>query len=156
MNKIAPIKQPEGDACGPACIQVISNYFGIPLSFHEVIKVSEYDREAGMSNSQLVGALIKLGYKVEATANASWEMLQKENTKDKVTVVSYMLHGYIGHLAIVDEVTDENVKVLDPETGTFTTTEKAIFLRLWFDYDELDYPQKNTDIQLRWMAVVSK
>jgi hypothetical protein len=38
--------------------------------------------------------------------------------------------------------------------------EKIKFLRLWLDYEAKGtdkwYPEKNSDIQLRWMVVASK
>jgi predicted double-glycine peptidase len=66
-----------------------------------------------------------------------------------------MLNCYIGHFSVVDNVTDTHIYLNNPETGFIEKIEKIIFLRLWFDYDEHWYPEKNTDIQLRWMLMVT-
>lgn len=66
-----------------------------------------------------------------------------------------MLKGYIGHFSVLNHVTKTHIFVADPNVGRIVKMPKLVFLRLWLHYDELWYPIKNTDIQLRWMAIVS-
>jgi ABC-type bacteriocin/lantibiotic exporter with double-glycine peptidase domain len=154
--KIIPIKQPEEDACGPVALQIATSYFDKNLSFEGLTSLINYDREEGMSNEDMVRAVEKAGLKGTVTTDASWEDLQSKNTPGNIIIVSWMLHGYIGHFSVVDHVTDTHIYINNPETGLIDEMEKIIFLRLWFDYDEHWYPEKITDIQLRWMLVVNK
>jgi ferredoxin-fold anticodon binding domain-containing protein len=66
------------------------------------------------------------------------------------------LRGYIGHVSVLEKVTNNYIFLADSEEGKITKLPRTIFLRLWFDYDEMWYPKKNTDIQLRWLVSVKK
>jgi predicted double-glycine peptidase len=153
--KIKPIKQPEEDACGPVALQIATSYFDKNLSFEKLTLLINYDREEGTSNEDMVKAVEKVGLIGTVTPGASWEDLQSKNTPENIIIVSWMLNGYIGHFSVVDNVTDTYIYLTNPETGLIDKMEKIVFLRLWFDYDEHWYPEKNTDIQLRWMLVVT-
>jgi predicted double-glycine peptidase len=153
--KITPIKQPEEDACGPVALQIATTYFGKDISFEDLTLLIKYDREEGMSNEDMVKAVEKIGLEERVVTGASWEDLQSQNSPENIIIVSWMLNGYIGHFSVVNSVTDTHIYLNNPETGLIDAMEKIIFLRLWFDYDEHWYPEKNTDIQLRWMLVVT-
>lgn len=152
--KIAPIKQWDEDSCGPACIEMTACYFNVPLTRDQIIKVTAYKEREGLLNTQLVGSLEVLGFQVESESSVSWERLQQANTDKVVIIVSWMLNGYIGHFSIVDHLTDSHIHLADPENGKISKFEKIRFLRLWMDYDDMWYPETNTDIQLRWMCIV--
>lgn len=157
--KITPIKQRDEDACGPTCIEMALQYFKLPYSFDNIATVSDYRKEEGLDNNQLVAAIQQLGLKVTTHANATWEDLEKYNTDDHVIILSWMLKGYIGHFSVLEKVDATDIYLADPEVGEIIKIEKIEFLRLWLDYGDsglLWYPEKNTDIQLRWMAVVSR
>ena len=154
--KIHPIKQPDSSACGPTSIQMTMRYFRIPHSFKEIGKVSGYKKKGGLTNIGLVFALQKLGLKTKTKNTTSWASLKKLNTNKHVIIVSWMMKGYIGHFSVVEKVGDNFIILADPDTGTFIRMQRKIFMRLWMDYDDLWYPVKNIDIQLRWMCIVSK
>jgi ABC-type bacteriocin/lantibiotic exporter with double-glycine peptidase domain len=154
--KITPFKQRDDSACGPTSIQMVSEYFGLSCSFKQIASVSQYKKKDGLSNEDLVETLKELGLAVRAKANATWADLLRFNTPDRVIVVSWMKFGYIGHFSVVERVGKNFIELADPHDGKIVRMEKIIFLRLWMDYDDMWYPQKNTDIQLRWMCVVSK
>ena len=67
-----------------------------------------------------------------------------------------MLNGYVGHYSVLDKVTSEHIYLADPEKSDIIKIPKFKFMRLWFDYEDIWYPQKTSDIQLRWLAVVKK
>lgn len=152
--KIKPLKQKGGNACGPTCIKMAADYFGVPLSIEKIARISKYKTREGLSNAEIVDALKKLGFRTQQRKNVSWQDLQRLNTKDSVLILSWMLKGYIGHVSVLEKVTKDHVFLADPEAGKIIKFPKIVFLRLWFDYDEMWYPKKNTDIQLRWLVSV--
>ncbi len=154
--KLKPIKQKDSIACGPTCIQMVSIYFAQPFSFAQIARTTHYKKEDGLTNVQLRLSLEKLGFKVTEKNNATWNDLKKYNTKKAVIIISWMLDGYKGHFSILDSVSEKHIKLIDPEIGKVRRLDKLQFMRLWMDYDGLWFPKKNTDIQLRWMAVVTK
>ena len=154
--KIKPIKQKDDSDCGPTSIQMILNYFKVPYTFKEIAKVSGYKKKGGLYNKDLVNAIEKFGLSVQEKANSTWADIGRFNKPDKVVIVSWMMKGYIGHFSVVEKVNKDSIQLADPDTGKITKMKKVIFLRLWMDYEKGWYPVKNTDIQLRWMCVVSK
>ena len=154
--KISPLKQRDESDCGPTSIYMTVRYFGLPHTFKEIAENSQYVKKDGLSNVDLVETLKKLGFVVRTKANATWSDLIRSNTPDKVIVVSWMKFGYMGHFSVVEKVGKNFIELADPQDGKINKTEKMLFMRLWMDYDDMWYPSKNTDIQLRWMCVISK
>ncbi|MBI4128335.1 MAG: C39 family peptidase [Parcubacteria group bacterium] len=154
--KILPIKQRDDSACGPASIQMVLVYFELPHSFEKIAKISQYKKKDGLWNRDLVKTLQTLDLTVREKTNATWTDLARFNTTDKVIIVSWMKFGYIGHFSVVEKVSKHYITLADPHDGKSTKMERMAFMRLWMDYDDMWYPSKNTDIQLRWMCIVSK
>ncbi len=154
--KVKVLKQRDSEACGPTCIQMITKYFGLPFGIKKIASVSKYKKRGGLSNVEFVDTLEMLGLKVRVKKGGAWNDLKKHNSRGTVIVLSWMLKGYIGHLSILDKITTTHIFIADPGLGKICKMPRLVFLRLWFDYDEKWYPIKNTDIQLRWMAIVSK
>jgi len=158
--KIKPIKQRDSSACAPTCIEMVLNYFDVPHTVKEITKVTDYKKEGGMYNLQLVKAILNFGLKVKKRTNASWEELMKENTKESAIIVSWMLEGYIGHVSVVEKVTETHIFLAEPTTGRIMKVEKIKFLRLWWDFEgqggDVWYPETKADVQLRFAIVVTK
>lgn len=154
--KISPIKQRDASACGPASIQMVLTYFKLPNSFKRIAEISQYKKRDGLSNKDLVEALRAFDLTVREKTNATWTDLVRLNTPKKVIIVSWMKFGYIGHFSVVEKVDKMHITLVDPENGKHSRMKGNIFMRLWMDYDDMWYPRKNSDIQLRWMCVVSK
>jgi len=135
-------------------------YFGIPHTVSDIAKVTNYKKEGGIYNKQLVSALQHYGLKTKVFKNVSWEQLMRLNTKDIVIVLSWMLDGYIGHISVLDKVDKNHIYLAEPTTGEILRIDKIKFLRLWLDYEAKTevpmYPKSKSNIQLRWMCVVSK
>jgi len=153
--KIKPRKQPDGEACGPTSIQMAADSLGLPVSFKEIARISKYKKSGGMTNTGLVKTLEKLGFVAAEKIGATWNDLASGSDKG-VAIVSWMLKGYIGHFSVVDHVTKTHIFLADPSEGKIIRMPKMVFMRLWFDYDDMWFPKKNTDIQLRWMVRVTK
>lgn len=158
--KIKPIKQRDASACGPTCIEMVLHYFKVPHTVSEIARVTNYKKEGGLYNVQLVEALKNFGLKTRVCKNTSWEDLMKHNQENTAIVLSWMLEGYIVHLSVLEKVDEKHIHLAEPATGKILKLDKLKFLRLWLDYEgkgtDKWYPEKNSDIQLRWMVVVSK
>jgi ABC-type bacteriocin/lantibiotic exporter with double-glycine peptidase domain len=158
--KIKPIKQRDASACGPTCIEMALRYFGIIHTVKSLTEVTNYKQAGGMSNMQIAHSLQALGLKTKLHKNTSWESLIKLNAEGSVLIVSWMLEGYIGHVSVVEKVTDTHIFMAEPTTGKVTRVEKIKFLRLWWDYEAQDrdiwYPESKSDIQLRLTIIVTK
>ena len=158
--KIKPIKQRDADACGPTCIEMTLKYFHVPYTIKQIAQETNYKKEGGMYNKQIMSTLNQFGLKTKVSKNTSWEKLIGANTSDSVIIVSWMLEGYIGHVSVVEKVDEKSITLAEPTTGKFLKIEKIKFQRLWLDYEAKEdvpmYPESKSSIQLRWMVVVTK
>jgi len=71
--KITPIKQRDASACGPTSIEMALKYFGVPHTVSDITTVTNYKKEGGIYNKQLVKVLQYYGLKTKVLKNASWE-----------------------------------------------------------------------------------
>jgi ABC-type bacteriocin/lantibiotic exporter with double-glycine peptidase domain len=156
IMKIKPIKQKDASSCGPASIKMVVNYFNLPISLNKIDKISGYKKKDGLYNKDLIKTLKVLGLKTKVKINSTWDDLIRFNKPNNVIIVTWMLRGYIGHFSVVEKVTAKDICLAEPESGKIIRLNKMVFLRLWFDFEPKWYPQKNTDIILRQMVVVSK
>lgn len=158
--KISPIKQRDADACGPTCIEMTLTYYDIPHSIKQIAEETNYKKAGGMYNKQIVSTLKQFGLKTKVYKNTTWEQLMEINTPEAVVIVSWMLEGYIGHVSVVEKVDEKSITLAEPTTGKLLRIEKIKFLRLWLDYEAKEdvpmYPESKSNIQLRWMVVVTK
>lgn len=159
-TKITPIKQRDASACGPTSIEMVLKYFDVPHTVAGISKVTNYKKEGGIYNKQLVSTLQHYGLRTKVQKNSSWEQLMELNTRDSVIVLSWMLDGYIGHLSVLDKIDKNHIYLAEPTTGEILKMGKLKFLRLWLDYESKDevpmYPESKSNIQLRWMCIASK
>lgn len=86
--KVSPVKQRDSSACGPTCIEMTLKYFDVPHTVADITKVTNYKKEGGVYNRQLVSALQHYGLTVKTTRNTSWEKLIEVSTKDVVVILS--------------------------------------------------------------------
>ena len=158
--KIKPIRQRDASGCGPACIEMVLNYFDIPHTVSKISSVTKYKKGGGLYNTQLIEALKAFGLKTKVHKNTSWDDLATYNRDHVVIVLSWMLAGYVGHLSVLEKIDDKHIYLAEPTQGKIVRIEKIKFLRLWLDYEATGigkwYPEKKSDIQLRWMVIVSK
>jgi len=154
--KIKPLKQKDDSACGPACIKMAAEYFQIPIKLTAIGKISQYIKKDGLTNQDLINTFEYFNFKVRSKLNTTWGNLKQSNKKNNVVIISWMKKGYLGHFSVVEKITDKYIVIVDPAEGKTCKIKKIIFLRLWMNYNDMWYPKKNTDIELRWMGVVSK
>jgi len=135
-------------------------YFSIPYTVKNITQVTDYKKDGGLTNTQIVSAIKILGLKTQTYTGVGWEKLAELNTKDSVIILSWMLEGYIGHVSVLEKITDTHIFLAEPTTGTILKIQKIKFLRMWWDFEARDrdiwYPEALSDIQLRFMIVVQK
>jgi ABC-type bacteriocin/lantibiotic exporter with double-glycine peptidase domain len=132
------------------------DYFGLPHSLTYIDRLTRCKQRGGITTEDLLKTLKGFRLKVVDKKNASWRDLRNLNNKNRLIILSWMLEGHIGHFSVLDRVTTDHIYLADPQENGILKMPKMKFMRLWFDYDDIHYPRKSQDIQLRWMAMVSK
>jgi ABC-type bacteriocin/lantibiotic exporter with double-glycine peptidase domain len=154
--KIEPMKQPNDSACGPTCIFLAVRYFGDATTFEKIEELTEYKKNDGVTDEDIVKVCNQLGHKTERLLNSSWDDLTSRNTENTVLIVSWMQDGYKGHVSIVDKVDKDHIFLIDSDEGKVIKMEKVQFMRLWMEYDGLSWPNTSADIHLRPLIVIGR
>lgn len=154
INKFPIIRQRHSSGCGPACILMVTRYFGLHYSRRFIEQQCGNWKPEGMSERRFVNVLRRLGLATTTSTNTQWHQLVYLSRSTAALVVSWMLDGNIGHFSVVERVTSTHIWLADPETATYVRFSKYAFLRLWHHYNSLWYPRRTSDITLRWVAVV--
>jgi ABC-type bacteriocin/lantibiotic exporter with double-glycine peptidase domain len=156
MPKVIPRLPSHSRSCGPVCIKMAADYFGLPYSLAYIDEVSRARERGGLTNDELIRTLRRLGFAVRPRVRGSWQDLRTLNTAGRLIILAWMLEGYRGHFSVLDRATSEHIYIADPEVSGVRRLPKHTFMRLWFDYDNIAYPRTRSDISLRWMALVSR
>ncbi|MDG1573288.1 peptidase domain-containing ABC transporter [Robiginitalea sp. M366] len=107
-SKFPTYIQPNSKDCGPACLQIILNYYGHQMSFPNIRDLCETTRE-GTSLFNLSEAAEQLGFKT-ICARISFEQLKNAN-------LPCIVHWKDHHFVVVYKIRREKVYVSDPAFG---------------------------------------
>lgn len=165
MLEIEPYKQSAPGYCGPACLKMVLQYFGIEKSEEELSELAECNPRRGTSGERLLEAAQFYGLEGIIKDNATLGDLREIVSEKKVPLIvdwfSYQLDRHYsvikdnvdGHYSIVVDVDVSYVHIIDPSFGELHSIRRGTFRRLWFDFPG-DYLKRPEEIILRRMIVL--
>lgn len=145
--------------CGPACLQMVLEYFGIRESQKKLGKIAGTTRVTGTPHHGMIKTLRAYGFNVKAThTTSSYDNLRNLVVKKKLPVIvnwySIFNPPASGHYSVVVDIDKKNITLMDPEIRGIRTIPLDEFHKLWFDFDE-DLAFRNPPLRtiFRWMLV---
>jgi ABC-type bacteriocin/lantibiotic exporter with double-glycine peptidase domain len=171
MLNVNPFQETLGvGVCAPATLKMLLTFFnlnGQELSDLELAKVCGTDPHVGTTNRQMIEAAEKFGLKCEEKYNASFEDIDKALNRGNPVVVDYFTPGRTdrglgempdGHYSICVDLDEKYIYLQDPEIGGLRKILREDFLRVWFDFEDLEnnFIVDVKNIYLRYMIEVSK
>ena len=152
MLNIKPFKQTPG-FCGPACLKIVLNYYGVEKTETELAKLLNFDVKKGTPAKDFLEVANKLGFKAEIKDNSSFEDIKKYLRKKIPVIVDWFLNDE-GHYSVVAGIDNENIYLQDPNLGHLRAMKLETFYRIWFDFPG-DFLNKDNLI-LRRIIVIEK
>ena len=125
-KKFTYIKQQDLKDCGPACLAMISRYYGFTISISKIREVAGTDLE-GTNIKGLIEAGEKLGFEVKAVKATEPQPL-KEITLPAIAHV--VVNGGLLHYVVIHKVKDNKIYIADPEKGLVTYLIEE-FCQMW-------------------------
>lgn len=122
------------DFCGPTCIRMILNHYGIKKSEHELAKIIGATKKDGCTPKQIILGMKKLGIKAIYRKNYSLEKLQNLLIKNIPVIIYWNPRGY-GHYSVVVGIDEECVHIADPKMSKIMIFKRTDFLKKWHDID---------------------
>jgi ABC-type bacteriocin/lantibiotic exporter with double-glycine peptidase domain len=122
--------------CGPAIIKMTLGAHGMQITQKEAARRAQTNRTHGTVPSNLVQVFRDAGFKVRAGERQNLKTVAKALEKDAIVIVCYTepIMEW-GHYAIVKEISDGKVKLIDPDARTGRTAMLIPeFNRRWHDH----------------------
>lgn len=143
--------------CGPACLQMVLEYFGIRQTQKKLGKIGGTTKTTGTPHKGMIRALRTYGFdsKVKHT-KTTFDDLRTLVIKKKLPVIvnwySVFNPPASGHYSVVVDINKKNITLMDPEIRGLRTIPLDEFKKLWFDFDEdLDFRNPPLRTTFHWM-----
>ncbi|MDP3769693.1 MAG: cysteine peptidase family C39 domain-containing protein [bacterium] len=143
--------------CGPACLQMVLEYFGIRETQKKIGKIAGTTITSGTSHKGMIRALRSFGFfpfakHTTSTFNDIRKFVKKQNIPVIVNWYSAFEPPANGHYSVVTDIDRKTITLMDPEIRTSRKLTLEEFNQLWFDFDE-DLAFKKPPIRtvFRWM-----
>ncbi len=152
MLPITPFMEREG-CCGPACLKMVLDYYGISKTEEELIILSGCIPEQGLSGQALLDAAYQCGLEGKIQDYSTLEDLQRIVNEEEIPVIVNWFPDSDGHYSVTAGIDEENVYLVDPDMGYLRALRRDIFQTLWFDFPG-KYIEKPEDLILRRMIIL--
>ena len=143
--------------CGPACLQMVLEYFGIRETQARLGKMARTTRVTGTTHKGMKETLQRYGFDVKVKHTTStFDDLRTLVVKKKLPVIvnwySVFNPPASGHYSVVVDINKKNITLMDPEIRATRVLTLDEFHKLWFDFDEdLAFRKPPLRTVFRWM-----
>ncbi|HPW34662.1 MAG TPA: C39 family peptidase [Candidatus Paceibacterota bacterium] len=145
LLKVKPYEQMDNmDSCGPTCLRIILEYWGIKVSEMELIKRCKTIPGFGSKTKDIVKAAEYYGMKGFYKNFSSFSEIKKWLDKKIPVIVDWFSGGpekesakYApdGHYSVVVGLDKNKIYLAETETGKIYSLKRSAFLRVWFDFE---------------------
>ena len=143
--------------CGPACLQMVLEYFGIRETQKKLGKIAGTTRVTGTTHKGMKRALQSYGFGVNIKHTTStFDDLRMLVVNKKLPVIVNWYSTFnppaSGHYSVVVDIDKKNITLMDPEIRATRMLGLDEFNKLWFDFDEdLEFRNPPLRTVFRWM-----
>lgn len=149
--------------CGPACLQMVLEYFGIRETQKKIGKIAGTTHVSGTSHKGMIRALRSFGFTpIAKHTKSTFDDIRKFVKKQHIPVIVNWYSTFEppanGHYSVVTDIDHKTVTLMDPEIRTSRKLTLDEFNQVWFDFDEdLAFKKPPLRTVFRWMlAAVPK
>ncbi|PGC10616.1 peptidase domain-containing ABC transporter [Bacillus wiedmannii] len=126
VKKFTFIKQQDLKDCGPACLAMISSYYGFTMSISKIRNIAGTDL-SGTNIRGLLEAGEKLGFEVKAVKATEMENLKAIPLP---AIAHVVVNGGFLHYVVIHKIKDNKIYIADPEKGLITYLLEE-FCQMW-------------------------
>ena len=160
MLRVRAVQQETSAYCGPACIQIALDYFGVKVSQAKLAKISGTTQKSGTPNLGMIKTVEKYGFKTVVKENSTtFGDISRYVVDKKVPVIidwfSAYEHPANGHYSIVIDINKTHITLFDPGIKKIRKLPLREFIQLWFDFDgDIALDKLPVRMYFRWMMAV--
>ena len=126
MKKIKCIKQHDLKDCGPACLTMISRYYGLKTSISKIREIAGTDLQ-GTNVQGLLEAGEKLGFDVKGVKATNVDALYEISLP---AIAHVVIEGGLLHYVVIEKIKKNKIYIVDPGQG-YVTYSVEEFCNMW-------------------------
>jgi hypothetical protein len=130
--------------CGPAVLKSVLHYYGIHEDLEDITKKIKATPEKGIEAPELVRAAKQYGLKAFIDDDSSFKDIKKFLDQGCQVIVEWF-KADDSHYSVVEEVTDDEIAIMDPELGEVKYITHEEFEPMWFTFPHNDDHKKPAD-----------
>jgi len=161
MLAIKGFRQTDDSRCGPACVKMVLDYWGIRKSEDLLCEACNHTYGKGCTNQDMVRAFRTYGLVADYTENNDFLSVKQALRRGIPPIVDWFSLGTNptrnempnGHASIIVDLDDAFITLMDPEDGQYRTIPRNEFKRVWFDWDKVEALNKPDQINIRGMIL---
>lgn len=142
MIPVTPFVQSDDSRCGPACVKMVMNYYGVLATEDEICNRVGHTYEKGCTNLGIKNGLESYGFSVTIKNKATLDDIRQCIAKKIPPLVDWFSGGIDpslsdvpnGHSSVVVGIDDAKIYLLDPENGKIRDILHNDFMRVWYDW----------------------
>ncbi len=130
--KIRYYKQKKDFTCGPACLQMVFNFFGKKLKQQYISKLANTTHKNGTRNKEMVSVAKKEGFYCYVRENGKLNQLKYFINRGLPVIIEYIEPSNNDiHFSVVTGYSDGNIIMNDPWNGKDFIFDSRKFSRRW-------------------------
>ncbi|QWG87389.1 peptidase domain-containing ABC transporter [Bacillus mycoides] len=137
-RKFTCIKQNDLKDCGPACLAMISRYYGLTMPISKIREIAGTDLQ-GTNIQGLIKAGERLGFEVKGVKATNKNALEEIQLP---AIAHIVVNGGLLHYVVIHKIKKNKIYIADPEKGLMTYMLDE-FCQIWTGILVLMSPSKN-------------
>lgn len=159
MIKIKLHNQKEAGFCGPVCLKMVMDFYGVFIPEEKINKATGAVFNKKISGEKMIKAAKSFGFDVCSKEKANIKDLERLVKNNNPAIVRWFLADSEpdGHYSVVVDANEKNIVLADPIIKKYTRKRKlktTNFRKIWFDYKG-EFLNKPDDIIIRWVMALT-
>lgn len=156
MIKLKPYKQKSTGFCGPVCLKMVMEFYGVSVPEERINKSVGAIFDKKVSGEKMIEAAKSFGFSVYSKEKAIVKDIEKFINEGKPVIVRWFLADEEpdGHYSVVVDINKKEIVLADPILIHERRISIRNFLKVWFDYKG-EYLNKPEDMIIRWLMVLT-
>jgi predicted double-glycine peptidase len=166
MINVPKHKQGNDSLCGPACVRIVMEFYGLKASEKQIAKRCNHTYELGCTTEDMKKAAESYGFTAIIKNNATFNDIRSWLNKGVPVIVDWFTGSSglklsksevpNGHSSIIVGIDKNEVTMYDTEIGDYRRLKKEDFMRVWFDYKKQKITSEKDNLVIRQLMVIYK
>lgn len=158
LLQVTPFSQSDDSLCGPTCVRMVLDYFGIDEKEKDIADACDHTYEKGCDDAGMKKAFEHFGLGCAIFNDCDFDDIEYWVQKHFPVIVDWFDNGPDGsypngHSCVVVGIDRTRIHLMDPWRGAVVSMIREEFARVWFDWKGTEIIEKWEDMVIRQIIV---